>query len=85
MSAARQQFTEWKVLHSKREWKENSSLANTERKQVLTNVVHLSGDMISVIDLALWHRNSMIRKYTSQQLDLEYFQPFTHGFLAVYF
>lgn len=53
MSAARQQFTEWKVLHSKREWKENSSLAKAERKQILTNVVHLSGDMILTIDLAL--------------------------------
>lgn len=63
MSAARQQFTEWKVLHSEREWKENSSLAKAERKQVLTNVVHLSGDMILVTVLPLYHRNSMIRKY----------------------
>lgn len=85
MSAARQQFTEWKVLHSKREWKENSSLAKAERKQILTNVVHLSGDMILLLDLAQQHRNSMIRKYMSQQLDLEYFYPFTNGFLAVYF
>jgi len=53
MSAARQQFTEWKVLHSKREWKENSSLAKGERKQILTNVVRLSGDVIFVIDLGL--------------------------------
>lgn len=85
MSAARQQFTEWKVLHSKREWKENSSQAKAERKQILTNVVHLSGDMILLLDLAQQHRNSMIRKYMSQQLDLEYFHPFTNSFLAVYF
>lgn len=85
MSTARQQFTEWKVLHTKREWKENSSLAKSERKQILTNVVHLSGDMILLLDFAQWHRNSMIRKYMSQQLDLEYFHPFSNGFLAVYF
>lgn len=53
MSAARQQFTEWKVLHSKREWKENSSQAKAERKQTLTTVVHLSGNMILVIGFAL--------------------------------
>lgn len=68
MSAARQQFTEWKVLHSKREWKENSSPAKTGEKknhQILTNVTHLSGDMLLVTDLPLYHRNSMIRKYIS--------------------
>lgn len=69
-SVAQQERVERKLFTSQ-SWKKTNS----------SKCCSLSEDMILFLDLAQWHRNSMIGKYMSYQPDLEYFHPFINVFL----